>query len=92
MLFIQKITVGIFFLISLNGCAQNLAFLGPTYTLASTGSVTHAGLSYGSNIVFTKFKEETLAAKKKLLEAEDHLKKIVSKPVDKYREKKNFKD
>jgi hypothetical protein len=92
MLFIKKITVGIFFLISLNGCAQNLAFLGPTYTLASTGSVTHAGLSYGSNIVFTKFKEETLSAKKKLLEAEDHLKKIVRKPVDKYREKNNFKD
>ncbi len=81
-----------FLLILLNGCVQNLSFLGPTFTLANTGSVTHAGLSYGSNRVFTKFKEETLAAKKKILEAENHLKKIVKKPVDKYKEKNNFKD
>ena len=92
MKFIKKSTIGIFLLILLNGCAQNLAFLGPTFTLANTGSVTHAGLSYGSNRAYTKIKEETLKAKKKILEAEDHLKKIVKKPIDKYRKKKNLKD
>ena len=33
----------------LNGCVQSAALLGPAYTLASTGNVYHAGLSYGSN-------------------------------------------
>ena len=37
--------------IILNGCAQYSAFLGPTYTMAKSGSVLHAGstmfASYG---------------------------------------------
>ena len=33
----------------LNGCVQSAALLGPAYTLASTGNIYQAGLSYGSN-------------------------------------------
>ena len=33
----------------LNGCVQSTALLGPAYTLASTGNIYQAGLSYGSN-------------------------------------------
>ena len=45
----RKIIIGLFLLLFLNGCAQNAALLGPAYTLASTGNIYHAGLSYGSN-------------------------------------------
>ena len=31
--------------IILNGCAQSTSFLGPSYTLAKTGSISHAGTS-----------------------------------------------
>ena len=33
----------------LNGCVQSTALLGPAYTMASTGNIYQAGLSYGSN-------------------------------------------
>ena len=45
----KKIIIGLFLFFFLNGCAQNAALLGPAYTLASTGNIYHAGLSYGSN-------------------------------------------
>jgi len=46
---LKKIIVGLFLLFFLNGCVQSAALLGPAYTLASTGNIYHAGLSYGSN-------------------------------------------
>ena len=36
-------------LLMLNGCIQSTAFLGPAVTVASTGNIYQAGLSYGSN-------------------------------------------
>ena len=49
-----KAITSIFFLLFLNGCAQNVVFLGPAITGASTGSMYHAGLSYGSSTAITK--------------------------------------
>ena len=46
---LKKVIAGIFLLFFLNGCVQSAALLGPAYTLASTGNIYHAGLSYGSN-------------------------------------------
>ena len=40
---------GLFLLLLLNGCVQTTALLGPIYTLASTGNIYQASLSYGSN-------------------------------------------
>ena len=40
---------GLFLLLFLNGCVQTTALLGPVYTLASTGNIYQASLSYGSN-------------------------------------------
>ena len=40
-------------LLLLNGCLQNTVLLGPAVTVASTGSVYHAGLSYGSTMAIT---------------------------------------
>ena len=46
---LKKIIVGLFLLFFLNGCVQNTALLGPAYTMASTGNIYQAGLTYGSN-------------------------------------------
>ena len=46
---LKKIIAGLFLLFFLNGCVQSAALLGPAYTMANTGNVFQAGLSYGSN-------------------------------------------
>ena len=46
---LKKIFAGLFLLFFLNGCVQNTALLGPAYTMASTGNIYQAGLTYGSN-------------------------------------------
>ena len=46
---LKKIFAGLFLLFFLNGCVQSTALLGPAYTLASTGNIYQAGLSYGSS-------------------------------------------
>ena len=46
---LKKIIAGSFLLFFLNGCVQSAALLGPAYTLANTGNIYHAGLTYGSN-------------------------------------------
>jgi|TARA_B110001452_G_C14907323_1_gene317121 hypothetical protein len=51
---IKKLIIAIFFLSCLNSCAQHAVLLGPAYTLASTGSVYQAGLTYGSDQAVTK--------------------------------------
>ena len=46
---LKKIIAGLFLLFFLNGCVQNTALLGSAYTMASTGNIYQAGLTYGSN-------------------------------------------
>ena len=46
---LKNIIVGLFLLVFLNGCVQTTALLGPVYTLASTGNIYQASLTYGSN-------------------------------------------
>ncbi len=47
---IRKISLYVILLISLNGCIQTTAsFIGPAYTVASTGNVYQAGLSVTIN-------------------------------------------
>ena len=46
---LKKIIAALFLLFFLNGCVQSTALLGPAYTVASTGNIYQAGLSYGSN-------------------------------------------
>ena len=48
---LKKIIIGFFCLNFLYGCVQNVAILGPAITGASTGSISHASLSYGSSKV-----------------------------------------
>ena len=43
----------------LNGCVQNAALLAPAYTLANTGSLYQAGISYGANLGIKKVTGKT---------------------------------
>ena len=56
---LKKIIISAFAMCFLTGCLQNTVFLGPALTVASTGSVSHAGLSYGSSQVIKKMTGKT---------------------------------
>ena len=56
---LKKIIISAFFMCFLTGCLQNTAFLGPVITVASTGNVYQAGLSYGSSKAIKKFTGKT---------------------------------
>jgi len=56
-----KIIIAIFFLLFFNGCIQGSAFLGPAVTVASTGNIAQAGLSYASSQTITKITGKTSA-------------------------------
>ncbi len=54
----KRIIFLLFAIATLNGCAQSTSFLGPTYTLAKSGSVIQAGnsmaVSYGLKKAFNQ--------------------------------------
>ena len=56
---LKKIIISAFAMCFLTGCLQNTALLGPALTVASTGSVYQAGLSYGSSQVIKKMTGKT---------------------------------
>jgi hypothetical protein len=56
---IRKIVIYIFFLSTLNGCAQGLAFFGPAFSYSKSGSVVHSALSFGSNQAFQKIRTKS---------------------------------
>ena len=77
---LKKIVIGLIYICFLNGCVQTTSLLGPAYTLASTGSIYQAGLSYGSNQAIKKATGKTtseniqilLDKKKIIVEEENH--------------------
>jgi len=62
----MKIILGIFLISILSGCVQNTVFFGPAVTVASTGSVYQAGLSYASTKTIIKFTGKTLTENLKI--------------------------
>ena len=46
---INKILIYIIVILTLSGCIQSTAMLGPVITIASTGNVSQAGLTYFGN-------------------------------------------
>ena len=56
---LKKIIISAFAMCFLTGCLQNTAFLGPALTVASTGNVYQAGLSYGSSQAIKKMTGKT---------------------------------
>ena len=91
---LKKITISIFLLSSLFGCAQNTAMLGPAYTFFTTGSTYHAGLSYGSDKVISNLTGKTVTQNIKdvlVIKKEDtEFEKLVKKNIKETRKKLNL--
>ena len=51
---IKNISIGIFLISILSGCAQNVALLGPAVTIGTTGNIMQAGMQYGTNQAIKK--------------------------------------
>ena len=93
-MFIKKISVGVLIIFALTGCAQNTALLGPAYTYATSGSIYHASLSYGSDKAVNKITgkstaqniKEILTPKKK----DSEFQKLVKKRIKATRKKLNL--
>ena len=60
----KRIIFLLFAIATLNGCAQSTSFLGPTYTLAKSGSVIQAGnsmaVSYGVKKTLKQINSKTI--------------------------------
>ena len=52
---IKNIILKISIIALLTSCVQSTAFLGPIYTLGTTGSAYQAGFSYGSEKIITSY-------------------------------------
>ena len=91
---LQKIILGILIFSFLGGCAQNTALLGPAYTLATSGNVYHAGLTYGGNEVITQTtgKSTTQNIKEALnpKKEDSEFDKLVKRNFEKTRKKLNL--
>ena len=91
---IKKKILGISIIFLFCGCAQTTSFLGPIYTLGTTGSVHQAGFSYSSSKVITTLTgksglenlESLLIAKKK----NSDLRKLLEKQIKETRKKLNL--
>ena len=97
---INKIFIYIVTAIILSGCAQSTAMLGPALTLASTGNVSQAGITYITNkaveretgmdtVSFVSKKIEEKNSKTKLRR---NFKKLVKTNFEKTRQKLILQD
>ena len=81
----------ILFLLLLSGCAQNSALLAPAYTLGTGGSISQAGLTYGSNsaVNMVTGNSTTENIKKMLIkkEKDSEFKKLVKRQIEKTHKK-----
>jgi hypothetical protein len=91
---LKKITISIFLLSVLCGCAQNTAMLGPAYTFMTTGSAYQASLSYGSDKMVTSLTGKSTAQNLKdalVIKKEDtEFEKLVKKNIKETRKKLNL--
>ena len=79
---IRKLSLYVILLIALNGCIQTTAsFIGPAYTVASTGNVYQAGLSVTINQALVHTTGE---------DAIEHVTKILDNLDKKKENKKNL--
>ena len=91
---LNKIIIGLFFVCFLSGCAQNAALLGPAYTLATSGNIYQAGLTYGGNEIIIKSTGKSMAQNIKeglVPKKEDSdFQKLVKRNIEKTRKKLNL--
>jgi hypothetical protein len=62
---IRKLSIFVFFLVTLNGCVQGVAFLGPVFSYSQSGNIVQSALSLGSNHAIKRLKTKTSTENKK---------------------------
>ena len=91
---LKKISIGIFLISILCGCAQNASLLGPAYTLANSGNIYHASITYGGNEIITKTTGKSVAQNfKEALEVkkeDSNFEKLVKRNIKETRKKLNL--
>ena len=88
-----KIINALFFLLLLNGCIQSSAFFGSAITIASSGNIAQAGLSYGSNYAIKNITGKTpMENVTEILSSKKNDNKISSKLKKKIRKAGKIKD
>ena len=91
---LKKLIIAIFFLGTLNGCAQNTALLGPIYTMSTTGNIYQAGLSFGSNQAVIsktgKSIQENVLDKLKIKKNDTDFEKLIKNRIKETRKKLNL--
>jgi len=91
---LKKLILAVFFFNLLNGCVHNTAFLGPIYTLGSTGNVYQAGFSYGSGKAVTsltgKTMEENIKSLIQLKDEDSDFERLVKQRIIKTRKIMNL--
>ena len=94
MIIIKKLILVMCFLSLFNGCVQNTAFLGPLYTLGSTGNIAQSGFSYASGKTVTSLTGKSPGENiKELLQPKDEdsdFEKIIKRRIIKTRKKMNL--
>ena len=89
----MKIAYKIFFLLLFTGCVQSTAFLGPAITVASTGNIYQAGLSYGSNLAIKKITGKSpIENINNMLLPKENENKIISSTKEKIKKASKIKD
>jgi hypothetical protein len=90
----KKIVLGICYLCLLNGCVQSTAFLGPAYTLGTTGNIYQAGITYSSNHAISSLTGKSTGENiKNILQVKDKdtdFQKLVKKRIKETRKKLNL--
>jgi hypothetical protein len=91
---LKKLIIGMFLIGILNGCAQNAALLGPAYSIATSGNLYQAGLSYGGNEIITQTTGKSAAQNFKealTIKKEDtNFQKLVKRNIEETRKKLNL--
>ena len=89
----MKTIIPIAFFLIFSGCLQSSAFFGPVITVASTGNIYQAGLSYGSNVVVQNLTGKTpMENIKDMLEPKKDENKIISSAKEKIKSVSKIED
>ena len=86
---VYKISLLLFF----TGCVQSSAFLGPAFTVASSGNLYQAGLSYGSNLAVKKITGMSpIENINQMLQPKENENEIISSAKEKINKARKTKD
>ncbi|MDC1112107.1 hypothetical protein OAS24_00685 [Candidatus Pelagibacter sp.] len=80
----MKTILSISVLILFSGCAQSTAFLGPLYTLGTTGNAFQAGASYGTSYIVKKATGKTTSENIEIILEKEEVKKYTKKNPEEF--------